>query len=510
MDFQGALAVQHTAKALERYLGGLTVTQGRMTGQPFPVLPWERRFLRGAFAPGVVEAALSVARGNGKTAFTAGLACATLDGPLMRPRGETVLVASSFEQARICFEHVTAFMGQRHDLGDGKLWRVWDSSNNARIENRATGARVKCIGSDPARAHGLAPVLALLDEPAQWEASTSERMLAAITTASGKIPDARIIALGTRPADAEHWFAKMLAGTADYAQVHAANDDDPRFHRRTWAKANPSLRAMPDLAAAIQRGAEKARMDPVALASFDALRLNLGTADVVRQVLLSAETWARIEGDALPEGRACWGVDLGTSAAQSAVAAYWPATGRLECVAAFPSLPGLAERGLHDGVGGLYVQCAKRGELLELGQNAVDVYGLMRHALERFGPPSAVASDRWREAELRDALQTANIPIATLELRGQGFKDGAEDVRTFTRACLEDKVTPAPSLLLASAMAEARTIIDPAGNAKLAKGTEGGRRLRARDDAAAAAILAVALGNRRADSPGMRYVGLAG
>ena len=80
----------------------------------------------------------------------------------MRPRGETVLVASSFEQARIAFEHVLAFMGQRHDLSDGKLWRVWDSSNNARIENRATGARVKCIGSDPARAHGLAPVLALL------------------------------------------------------------------------------------------------------------------------------------------------------------------------------------------------------------------------------------------------------------------------------------------------------------------------------------------------------------
>ena len=34
---------------------------------------------------------------------------------------------------------------------------------------------------------------------------------------------------------------------------------------------------------------------------------------------------------------------------------------------------------------------------------------------------------------------------------------------------------------------------DPAGNSKLAKGSEGGRRLRARDDAAAAAILAVGL-----------------
>ena len=32
-----------------------------------------------------------------------------------------------------------------------------------------------------------------------------------------------------------------------------------------------------------------------------------------------------------------------------------------------------------------------------------------------------------------------------LDIRGQGFRDGAEDVRAFRRACLEGKVTPAPS-----------------------------------------------------------------
>ena len=81
------------------YVGQLTVTQGRLSGQPFDVLPWQRRFVRGAFAPGIQSAALSVARGNGKTALLSGIAAATLDGPLMVPRGETVIVASSFEQA---------------------------------------------------------------------------------------------------------------------------------------------------------------------------------------------------------------------------------------------------------------------------------------------------------------------------------------------------------------------------------------------------------------------------
>ena len=130
------------------------------------MLPWQRRFVRGAFAPGTQSASLSIGRGNGKTTLVAGLACATLNGPLMVPRGETVIVASSFEQARIGFEHVLCFMGDA--LDDKGRWKVWDTAQQARIEDRKTGARVRCIGSDPRRAHGLAPVLVLADEPAQW------------------------------------------------------------------------------------------------------------------------------------------------------------------------------------------------------------------------------------------------------------------------------------------------------------------------------------------------------
>ena len=218
-------------------------------------------------------------------------------------------------------------------------------------------------------------------------------------------------------------------------------------------------------------------------------------------VLLDARTWRRIEGVAEPDGRPVWGIDLGTTAAQSAVTAYWPDSGRLQTVAAFPSQPTLAERGLRDGVGGLYAECHRRGELIVAGGAAVDVAELIREALARFGRPVAIASDRWREGELRDALDGAGVPLAALELRGMGYRDGAEDVRAFRRACLEGRVTPIPSQLLRTAMAEARTVSDPAGNAKLAKATQGGRRSRARDDAAAAAILAVAAGARRQSGP---------
>ena len=406
--------------------------------------------------------------------------------------------------------HTVAFLGDK--LRDRRRYRFWQTGQLAKVEDKETGATVRALGSDPKRAHGLAPSLILADEPAQWPNHTGERMLAALRTSLGKQPGARLIALGTRPSSYEHWFSKMLGGVADYSQCHAAAEDDPPFQRRTWAKANPSMAHLPDLEAAIRTEAGHAKTDPSVLHEFRALRLNGGTSEVAEAVLIEAGTWARIEGEAERAGPLVWGCDLGTSAAMSAIAAYWPATGRLETVAAFPVEPPLAERGLRDGVGGLYVETQARGELIQTGQRAVDLDGLLIEALTRFGRLTVIAADRWREAELRDALDKASVPPAALEIRGQGFKDGAEDVRGFRRAVLEGKVTPKPTKLLRYAMGEARVLMDPAGNAKLAKRAEGGRRSTARDDAAAAAILAVAAGVRQPTEPlrRWRYRGMAG
>ena len=502
-----------TAQDISAFLATLTLSGGDHDGERFKVLAWERRFIAGAFGT-PRPAALSIGRGNGKSALVAGIATAVVDpdGPLHGNRRECVCVASSFDQSRVIFEDVLAFLRERHDLTNRTLWRVQDSANRALVEYRRTGARVRTIGSDPAKAHGLRPALALLDEPSQWDSAKTDRMLAAIRTGLGKVPNSKMIALGTRPADSGHWFSRMLAGSAGYAQLHAADPEAPPFQVKTWRRANPSLSHLPSLEAELREEAQEARGDPSLLAAFRSLRLNEGVADVEISVLLDADTWKRIEGDAPRGGPCCWGIDLGTSAAQSAVAAFWPETGRLECLAAFPTEPTLAERGLRDGVGRLYIECAKRGELATLGGAAVDVGALIGLAMARFGAPAVVAADRWREAELRDALRAARVPLAQLELRGMGFVDGAADVRAFRRACAEGKVTPARSLLLPSAMSVARTISDPAGNAKLAKGSQGGRRLRSRDDAAAAAILAVATGTRQPERPSRawRYRGLAG
>ena len=490
---------------LAGYIASLTITQGAGTGGPFRLLPWQRRFLRGAFAV-EGDSAIAISRGNGKSTLVSAIACAVVDGPLRQPRAEVVCVASSFAQGRIVFEHCRAFLeAAGRDLSDRKTWRLQDSQNIATIEHRGTGARIRCIGSDPKRAHGLAPLFVLADEPAQWEPGRRDAMLAALATSMGKIRGSRLIALGTRPASEDHWFAKMLDGGADYAQSHHAREDDPPFRKRTWLKANPSLPAMPDLEKRIRREAADARRDDSLMAAFRSLRLNMGTDDVAVSTLLEAGTWKRITGEAAREGRPVWGLDLGQSEAMASCAAYWPATGRLAAVASFPTLPPLPERGLQDGVGGTYVRMAERGELVTTGGQAIDIAALLREAWERFGAPSAIAADRWRVRELADILNRIGLPRCPLHERGQGFKDGGEDVRDFRRACVEGKVKPVPSLLLTAAMSEARAVGDPAGNWKLAKSTQGGRRRRAKDDAAAAAILAVALGVRIGTQPPRRW-----
>ena len=491
--------------SIENFLAQLTISQGPRAGQGFELLRWQRRFLRGAFAPGVQRAALTCGRANGKSALVAAIATLYLAGPLAQPRGEVVVLASSFGQARDAIgEQVLWFLGGVEALRAAN-WRVEDNSNRFRITT-PSGSRLSVMAADAKRAHGRPGIVAaILDEPAQWPAGIGEQLLAAITTSAGKQADFRILALGTRPSSPEHWLSRWLDGLADYVQRHEAGPDDPPFQRRTWKRANPSLDAFPHLEAAIRVAAGKAKVDGAELASFRALHLNLGVDEVGRQSLLDAGLWeGRCEVDVLPpaEGPSTWGIDLGSGAAMSAVACYWAKTGRLETLAAFPRVPDLAARGAVDHVGGTYQRMFERNELATCGGQSVDVSELLALALERFGRPGAVAADRWREKELRDALDAARIPAAAFVTRGQGFRDGGADCRDFRRACIDGHVKALPSLLLRSALAGAVTVTDPAGNSKLAKSSEGGRRQAHRDDAAAAAILAVAVGRRGdADRP---------
>ena len=193
------------------------------------------------------------------TVLAAALGACAFGGPMAVPRGQIVIVASSLGQARITFNHTRWFLKKamaRHP----RRWRLIENSHECRLEDRKTGTGLRALGSDPKRAHGLAPLLAIADEPAMWPSNFGAKMYAALETALGKQPNGRLIAIGTRSDDADHWFSRLLkGGPGIYAQCHAAGDDADDFVWSSVQAANPALRHMPGLREAIRREREKAR-----------------------------------------------------------------------------------------------------------------------------------------------------------------------------------------------------------------------------------------------------------
>ena len=109
----------------------------------------------------------------------------------------------------------------------------------------------------------------------------------------------------------------------------------------------------------------------------------MGGSDVLQSYLMEAADWQRIEADDVARtGPFILGIDLGTSSAMSAAAGYWPATGRLESIACFPEEPGLAERGLADGVGPLVCRTLAR----QVGANSPWKEGVRHPGVACRGP----------------------------------------------------------------------------------------------------------------------------
>ena len=113
---------------------------------------------------------------------------------------------------------------------------------------------------------------------------------------------------------------------------------------------------------------------------------------------------------------------------RAAASAYWPHTGRLDAFAVFPAMPDLAERGLFDGVGPLYTECARRGELMVMGQRTTDIPALLGGRACPLGYTRRRGeSDRYRIVELRPHLEAVHFPKTTqLVERGMGYLDGSE------------------------------------------------------------------------------------
>ncbi|MEM7529643.1 MAG: terminase large subunit [Pseudomonadota bacterium] len=464
--------------------------------------PFQKRFLKGALKRGTTAGILSVARGSGKTTLVAGVALASLVGVIRpEPRRQILIAARSRDQARIAWEHAAAFARTLPDDMQARL--TFRRSPRLEIEWEADDGPhvISAIAADAKNALGSAPSLVICDERAHWPEGRGDDLEQSLTSALHK-RGGRFLMISTSAATDSHPFSRWIDSPPKgaYVQEHRPQPNLPVDDLPSLLDANPGVRHgigdLEMLRDAAQRAIERGGH---ALSSFRLFNRNERVSAENRDVLVVLDDWLACETTDLParEGEAVVGVDLGGSTSMSAFAAYWPRTGRLEALGAFPSEPGLAARGVNDAVGSRYVEMQDRHELRTMGQRTVPAPAFLSAIMELLdgSPIAALVADRFRQAEFEDALQAAGLRIPCI-WRGQGFRDGGEDCERFRKAVLDGAVRCAPSLLMRSALADAVVLRDPANNLKLAKARSAGR-----IDAAAAAVLAVAEGARRVSRP---------
>ncbi|WP_431014500.1 terminase large subunit domain-containing protein [Bradyrhizobium pachyrhizi] len=486
-----------TAEKVIEFLETLKIPEGPLAGQQLRLAEFQKRFVRGALEPANMVGVLSIGRGNAKTALSAGIALACLMSILdSQPKREIILAARNRDQAKIAFNFLVGFVESLPEE-EQALFKV-RRGQRLEVEYSGNGGGLaRCIAADGKSVLGGAPNLAILDERAAWDRDKGDSLENSILSGLGKRGGRALIISTSAPDDANtfsRWLDDPPPGT--YVQEHRPPFGLPADDAESLLTANPG--AAEGIGSSLEWLQAQARRAIArggsALSSFRNLNRNERVSTEDRSVLVTVDEWLSSEVSELPprRGVCILGVDLGGSRSMSAASFYWPETGRLEAIGTFPTVPSLADRGASDGVSGRYVEMKERSELTTLGENTVPAGPWLADIVSRVDCPiSCIVGDRFRHAEFVEAMQKAGLSRVPFIWRGFGWKDGAEDIERFRKTLFNGNVKSLPSLLLRSAFADAITLVDPAGNHKLAKARSLGR-----IDAAAATILAVAQGDR--------------
>ncbi|MFN4130239.1 MAG: terminase large subunit domain-containing protein, partial [Paracoccaceae bacterium] len=396
------------------FLQTLRIPEGPKAGEKLTLAEYQKRFIRGAMAEGVMVGLLSIGRGNAKTATSAGIGLGALMGVWDdQPKREVIIAARNRDQAKTAFQFVAGFVEGLPEA-DQELF-VIRRGYKLEIEYSANGGGLlRVIPADGKSILGGAPTLAIMDERAAWTADKGDALENAILSGLGKRNGRALIISTSAPDDGNtfsRWMDDPPPGT--YVQEHRPAFGLPADDLESLLVANPGsaegIGASPEwLVAQARRAIARGGS---ALASFRNLNRNERVSTEDRSVLITVDEWlsSEVAPDDLPsrQGPCILGVDLGGSRSMSAAAFYWPETGRLEAVGTFPAIPSLSDRGASDGVSGRYIEMHDRGELSVMGEHTVPP-GPWLASLVRLAGDAEIAcivGDRFRHAEFSEAMQ---------------------------------------------------------------------------------------------------------
>jgi phage terminase large subunit-like protein len=452
------------------------VPSGAGVGKPLVLLPFQERFIREVYdnPAGTSRAYLSIARKNGKTALIAALALAHLVGPEARLNSQIISGARSRDQAALVYDLAEKMVMLSPELA--KLVRAVPSKKT--LIGLTMNVEFKAISADAGTAHGLSPVLAILDEVGQVK-GLKDAFIEAIETAQGAHEAPLLLAISTQAATDGDLFSDWLDNAAALSSprivshLYAAPDDCALDDRAAWRAANPALGAfrseqdMEDFCA-------RAMQSPAQESSFRWLFLNQrveASAPYISRALWTAcagpveEDWSGAEVFA--------GLDLSASADLTAFVRVAWIDGLLHVRPTFwaPGV-GLREKARMDRVP--YDVWAKQGHLLTAPERTIEYDWVAPVVLAAIREEriSRVAFDRWGMKHFAPALVRAGATedeLARFVEFGQGFQSMSPALRALDGPLLNARVRHGGHPVLTMCAGNAVVKSDPAGNRKLVK-----------------------------------------
>lgn len=466
-----------------------------LAGQPMTLPAFASDFLSSGWNSH--ESALSCGRKNAKSAICAVLGLGFLVGPLRRPGFRMAIASLSKEKAN-------ELRTQIEQIGTAsKLKELYyrRSPYPGRIES-LTGS-IEILSSDRNAGHSSSFDLVVVDECGIFPEKARELLAGLRSSVSAKA--GRIIHISVRGDSL--LFDEILLNPMTVTAIYESAPDCELNDRTAWAASNPGLgtiKAISYMAAESQRVKHVPSDEP----NFRAFDLNC-RLDPTKEMIFSPDDIRACFVDELPprKGPVYLGLDCGEATSSTACFAIWPATGRCEMRMAFGDIPSLRERAKMDGCD--YVLMEKRGELKTYPGRVTPVKEFMADvAADLVGcRVSKIAADGYKDKEIQDYLDRANLRWPREFRRVGAGKDGGADVRAFQRLVLTRKLKMRPSLALSSAIASSTIHRDQNGNPGLDK-----RKSRGRIDLLSAAVIAGGLAEAHFDKahrPAWRYRGAA-
>lgn len=456
--------------------------EGPEVGKPIKLDLFQKKFLLDVFdnPAGTRRAYLSLARKNGKTALIACILLSYLCGPEAVQNAQIISGARSRDQAGIIFDLASKMVRLSSELS--KLLRIVPSSK--RIIGLARNVEYRALSAEAGTAHGLSPLLAILDEVGQVRGPRDD-FIDAITTAQGAHSSPLLIAISTQaPTDADLfsiWLDDALKGIDPQTICHlyAAPDNCDLLDRDAWRAANPALGVFRSMEDVERQAAEASRM-PSAENTFRNLILNQRVD--TNSPFISREVWARNSSAPVSFGNApvFAGLDLSSTSDLTAFVAMAYIDG---CWHVRPTfwLPkeGLNEKSARDRVP--YNLWHDQGYLETTPGRAIR-YEFVAKWIYQFCSThnvKCIGFDRYNIRHLRPWLEKAGFTDAEIDARfrdyGQGFVSMSPALRTLEELLLSDQMAHGGHPVLTMCAANAIVKMDEAGNRKLNKAKASGR-----------------------------------